>query len=404
MPRLIWLPRIFAAVFFAGQCFIGASILARPYLGEAWPGLFRDWAEPLRGMQAQPPAAALTVRHVLDGTYQTAAAGWVAANLPQRAAVVRAYNEVMWRGFGTSYMANRELVRGKSGALYEKGYVLAHCGILASTDLKALPAFARRLRAAQDWFRTRGQYAIYMLAPVKTSWFPDDAPGRFDCPAARRDPARGPALAALDAAGVHYVDARAVLETTRQQVPVELFPRNGTHWNDLGAVLGARALVESLRAMGLGTLPVPSYGLIVEADETGFDRDLSNLLNLLVPPPGNRSPRVTMTSAGTAEAPRLVAINDSFFALPAYQLTIAGVFRSAVLFEYLTLNQRRYEGATVTFITAPEPEIVHDILTAEVVVLEEIESRVGGPYARRFLDLVEREMARAAEETVKAPP
>jgi hypothetical protein len=101
------------------------------------------------------------------------------------------------------------------------------------------------------------------------------------------------AIRALQSKGINVVDARAALEAARfGRLPAELFPRNGTHWNWLGAATAANALVDKVRSLGLPDLPHLSYDVTIEPDElpNSFDRDLSDLLNLLITPRGDPSP------------------------------------------------------------------------------------------------------------------
>jgi alginate O-acetyltransferase complex protein AlgJ len=387
-------PPLLAFFLLAVQGVIGVLTLVQPLAGEIAPALFRNWAPPLLGMRAATPAVVLHIASIMDGSFQRAAETWIGDHVAQRPAIVRAYNEALWRGFGTSYMANRSLVRGRGGTLFEQSYILTYCGIYLATDVAGLPAFARRLRAAEDWFERRGRHLVYYVAPVKPNWFPDRIPTSFPCPTDKRNVVRPSVLAAFGDAGVDYVDGPAVFEARRGQVPVELFPRNGIHWNWLGAAIGADALLQKLRELGLSTLPTLNYVVNIKDQETGLDRDLSDLLNLLSLPPGDPSPSVVVTPTNPAGRFRLAAVNDSFLPLPISLLETGRVFRSATLFGYLTLEQLRYEGDTVVAIKLSVADIARTLLEADVVVLEEVESRVGGPYALQFLSIVETEMAR----------
>lgn len=372
---------------------IGVLTLLQPLIEGAVPALFPAWTSPLQGMQTRAPAVTLGLRPVLDGSFQSAAAAWVGDHIAQRSTIVRAYNEVLWRSFGTSYMANRSLVRGLGGTLFEQNYILAYCGIRSITDITSLPAFARRLRVTEDWFVQRHRRLVYYLAPVKTSWFPDRIPASFPCPAGKRDQVRSSVLTAFQKAGVDFVDGRAVLEAQRGQIPVELFPRNGIHWNWLGTAIGTNALLLKLRELGLTTLPLLRYNVTATSQEEGSDRDLSDLLNLIWPPPSDLAPRVAVTPAEPAGTLRLAAVNDSFFEyLPITLLDAGRIFRSETVFGYLTLDQRHYESGEMVPIKKNAAGIMQTLLDADVVVLEEVESRVGGPYALQFLDMVEEEM------------
>jgi alginate O-acetyltransferase complex protein AlgJ len=381
---------------FVAQASVGLFTLAQPMAGQALPEVFRSWLPPLQGVLTSAPPVELRVRPILDGSFQRAAAEWLARHVVQRATIVRVYNELLWQTFGTSYMTNRRLVLGKHGTLYEERYITAYCGIANVTDVAALPEFARRLHSAEVWFRKRGHRFVYYSAPVKTSWFPDHIPADFPCPAAKRDQVRPAVATAFRLGGVDYVDGRAALEAERGRVPFELFPRNGIHWNWLGAAIGVDALLQKLYELGVRVSPNLTYEVSVEDDETGTDRDLADLLNLLWQPEAAPAPRIVVKQRAVPQgALRLVTINDSFFEyLPIKLLDAGHIFRSEAIFGYMTLDQRFYEDGKQMAVKADEANIMHAVLDADVVVLEEVESRVGGPYALRFLELVEAEMAR----------
>jgi hypothetical protein len=359
---------------------------------------FADWAPPLVGVLPPAPDAAFSAQAVMDGSFQPAAQSWVSDHVFQRAAIVRSFNQALWDGFGSSYMEGRAAVRGKGGSLFEQSYILSYCGISPASDIIAMPDFARRLRAAQDWFTRHGKILVYYIAPTKTGWFPDRMPGNFPChPEAGAVAVRDAVLTALRQSAVAYVDGPLALEEKRGHVPTELFPRNGIHWNWLGTAIGTEALLAKLRALGVTGLPALTYDISIAPDETGTDRDLADLLNLLRPPPGDPAPTMTVRPPATAGTLRLATVNDSFFEyLPMVLLQSGHIFASETVFGYMTLDQRLYQNGTITKITADKAEIMKTLLASDVIVLEEIENRAGGPFAYQFLDMVDAEIAQEA--------
>ncbi len=381
-------------LLFALQGIVGVLTLVQPFAAKRVPALFQTWAPVLVGVRASAPVVQPNVQSVLDGSFQRAAEVWVGDHLVQRPAVVRVFNEVLWQGFGTSYMAHRSIVRGLGATLYEEDYILAHCGISLATNIATLPSFARRLRVVQDWFNARGRHLVYYVAPVKTSWFPERIPASFPCPDKKQNIVRPSVLAAFHQAGVDFVDGPAALEARRGHFPVELFPRNGIHWNWLGTAIGVDALLEKLRELGIGAVPTLKYDISITNQESGTDRDLADLLNLLWPLPGDASPNVTVTPINSPGTLRLAAVNDSFLKyLPMVLLDAGHIFRSETVFNYLNLDQWYYENGTIAVIDRDTAEITRTLLDADVTVLEEVETRVGGPYALRFLAMMEAKMA-----------
>ena len=381
---LTWTPRILALAVLAALGAGGLSALED-----------RPADTSLVGMQVPPEKVALTAAALWNGDYQKAAEDRAAAALPVRPKVVRAYNQWLWDAFGVSSMASGSIIRGRKGALFEESYIEAHCGLRLKVDVAALPDYARRLRRAQDWFEARGQRFVYVLAPIKTTWFPDKVPPGYRCEPPLRDSVYPAARLALTRAGIHWVDGRAVLEAQRGKLGYEFFPRNGIHWNQLGVALAGRAFAEELNRQGLATPPL-AWDLAQAPDETGLDRDLSGLLNLRRQPKGWKAPSVTPRPLGPPGSAKLTmtAVNDSFFDPLALFLTQTRLVGRARNYGYLTLAPIEYRDDGVSPLTATPEIVLKDLMASDVVVLEQVESQTGGAVGRKFLDLVEAEMAR----------
>jgi len=389
------LPRLLVGFFFVVMSTVGVLTMLRPLLHGTLDSPYRDWAPALVGMQAAQDQPALTLEAILDRRFQRAAESWVASNLPQRAVLVRSFNEVIWLMFGESYMAKRELVLGRDGMLFSKEYIAAYCWG-GPIDPAASLSFAARVRHVQDWFAARGQFFVYMLVPTKPSFVQHSLPTAFPCEEKKRDQLYSQAVTTLRAAGVNLVDGRAALLDAR--VPM-LFPRNGTHWNWQGAAIATDALVQELRRQGLPGLADFKYSVSVTPDEFGNDRDLAYLLNLWHPPP--RAPSVAVRVEPTGAAARnnltLVAVNDSFFEFNAHLLSASQIFGTIDAYGYLTVNQGRVINGVPQKLALGTDAILKRILSANVVVLEVVEIQgLFSDFITQTLKLIEEEARRGA--------
>lgn len=391
MRRLISLvPQLLALLFVAVLAVIGAMTVLRPVLEPRLPAFYREPVKVLMGMQSVQASPPLALDTLFSGSYQKSADGALSAALFQRATLVRAFNEAQWRLFGTSYMASGSLVRGRDSVLFEESYIDAYCGLRLAVRVQDIPRFTARLRVVQDWFERRGQRFVYVLAPTKTTWFPSAIPRAFHCASQAHDHTYGPAQVALTRAGINWIDGRAILLAARRRAGFELFPRNGIHWNRLGQALADRALIEKLRSLGMTTLTPLTWDLSAGPDEVGSERDLSELLNLWARLPAWPTPLVTAHRSAPAAKPlTLTAVNDSFFDPMALMLTEAGDFDRIRDYGYLTLSQVEYHEGAATSIKSDRARIVYDLTHSDVVVLEEVESRPGGPFSVEFLDMIE---------------
>lgn len=381
---LTWIPRILAALTLAVMAALGVS----PLLRERLP-----MPEPLAGMQLPAERPPLTPAALWSGEYQKATEANAAASLPPRPTIVRAFNQAQWNTFGTSDMASGTIVRGRKGALFEESYITAKCGLLIPVKLQRMPQFAQRLRRAQDWFEARGQRFVYVMAPVKTTWFPELIPPSYPCDGPKADTIYPTARQALDAAGVHWVDGRATLAAQRGKLGYEMFPRNGIHWNDLGVALTAGAFVDELRRQGVAG-PKLAWTVETAPDEIGSDRDLASLLNLAHPPRAWKTPRVTPQTLGPPGSGKLAltAVNDSFMDTLSLFLSRTELVSRARNYGYVNLAPVEYRPTAVTAI--PADGLVQDLKTSDIVVLEAVETQTGGQLGLRFLEIVEAEMAR----------
>ena len=212
---------------------------------------------------------------------------------------------------------------------------------------------------------------------------------------ARRDHNYPAAIQALTAAGVTFVDGRAALEAARGH-GIELFPRNGTHWNQLGAALFVDAFIEALRRDGVQGVPRLRYSVSMTPSESGWDIDLISLANLLWQPGGAPAPLVQLGPPEFQGTLRLVTVNDSYLSLPVWYLITGEVFRQIDFYYYFHLYRRRYPEVIDSAVDPGRAEDMAPILTADIILLEEVEARWGGPLAVGFLDAVDRMRASAA--------
>jgi SGNH hydrolase-like domain, acetyltransferase AlgX len=387
--------RLVFGLLFLTMAGIGLLTLTRPWLEALAPALYRDGQPALVGVQAAEPTRTAGFAAVFDGSLQRAADAWMSREVSYRSLFVRFFNETLYRVFAASYMNNRTIVFGSKQTLFERHYIEAYCGILQDTDRAPADVFARRLRVAQDWFASRGQRLIYAIAPSKTAWFPDRIGSAFRCPQEHRDRIYPAAIQALTTAGVTFVDGRAALEAARGN-GIVLFPRNGIHWNQLGAALFVDAFIQALRRDGVQGLPRLQYSVSMTPSESGWDVDLISLANLLWQPGGAPAPLVQLGPPEFQGTLSLVTVNDSFLNLPVWYLTTGQVFRQIDFYYYFHLYHRRYPEVIDSPVDPSRAEDVAPILNADIILLEEVEARWGGPLAVGFLDVVDRMRVNAA--------
>ena len=95
----------------------GVLALGRSWLSPIAPVLYEGLAPPLVGVVNTTPPAAPTWANIEAGRTQAAASATFDSAIPQRAFVVRAFNDMLWWSAGASYMASRTLMTGRRGNL-----------------------------------------------------------------------------------------------------------------------------------------------------------------------------------------------------------------------------------------------------------------------------------------------
>lgn len=227
---------------------------------------------------------------------------------------------------------------GRDGWLYqgkEADLAHSHCVQLRDEELRSWQELGR---SRQDWFERRGIAFIWSMAPNKHTLYPEYFP---ETAAAPTNPAcRGDLLSKRlgRETGVDFLNLRPVLLEAKEAH--RLYHRTDTHWNQLGAFLGARAILKRVRARfpQVSELSLEGFEIRRVVDEYGGN--LSGLLSIyglrfpeeryaLAPrggfvarptegtPPidpswdGHRKKRLVMAT-GRPELPTAVMVHDSF--------------------------------------------------------------------------------------------
>jgi hypothetical protein len=139
---------------------------------------------------------------------------------------------------------------------------------------------------------------------------------------------------------VRVVAAREVLRETPSSIA--FYPRNGIHWNELGAALAARELVATLRQAG-AALPEYRFETGMRSKEQGLDLDLLRLMNLAHEPSRPPAPTVTSTIMDADSHLSLAEVSDSYMSGVNELLQRSGIFQHVDTFYYLILERRTWD-------------------------------------------------------------
>lgn len=247
--------------------------------------------KPLNGAFEVAPPAKFNAAGLLANAYQPALERYLEDRIGFRSILIRLRNQLQYSLFQMSPAANFAV--GRHRTLFEQAYIDAYLGTDYVGD-DQVRFNARRFRSVQDTLANHGVRLVFVIAPSKATFMPENLP-----PAVRqRARARSNYAAyaqALPAAGVHLLDLSRAFRQWKRTSPYPLFAPGGTHWSLYG---GARA-ADSLRAYLHDSLQLApaAFGLgqpELTTKPRDTDADIAAAMNLLFAP-----------RAGTLAYPRL---------------------------------------------------------------------------------------------------
>jgi hypothetical protein len=179
-------------------------------------------------------------------------------NMGFRATLVRLHGRLVWSLSGDS-PAPETVVRANPWLFLRSERVLDGFRRVDPFSPAALAAWRSTLEARRRWLAERNIPYLVVIPPDKESIYADAVPSwATRAPGPSRLAQLGGELRAQS--GVQLLDLTAALEDERPTA--RLFHYTDTHWNDLGAFAGYRAIAERLRAWFPGLRPLTSADMI----------------------------------------------------------------------------------------------------------------------------------------------
>jgi hypothetical protein len=311
------------------------ALLLLPAVQAKWP-LFA--VRPLSGYAPPAPHPTLDWPGLRASTYQPRLEQYITDQLGFREDLIRLRNQLGYSIFQES--PNNRLAVGQHDMLFEREYLDAYLG----TDFvgEAQVQFhVRRLRAVQDTLARHGVQLVFVIAPSKATFMPENLPGWVQRQPRARTNYQAYAQA-LPAAGVHTLDFSQAFQRWKPRAAYPLFPPGGTHWSMYGGALAADSLRRYVQQV-LHVQPAPFR--LVTSDVTTTPResddDISKGMNLLTPPAGVRLAYPTLEYAPLAPGqtkPNALLIGDSFGWIWIADKFFPGSFNEASRYWYYNLE------------------------------------------------------------------
>jgi len=371
--------------------YIGAALLLVLPLLTVWnlvtshfaPELQLRIGPPLRGVTVPPAPASFNLHAFADGSWQKAVTTSVGEAYPLRPLLIRFNNELRHKVFG-AYGAPG-IINGDNGQLIEEGYLKEYCARNLVTFEQKARDWISRLKEIQDFYEMRGHVFIYLITPSKVAHLPEYFVHRVACASSEQD--RNAMLPLYDRllteSGIHLVDAARLTHQLKGKYEIELFPAGGVHWNALAIANAANAVLDEInREEKRPVAPRLSWTYTVTNKATGTDRDLVDLINVLMPNTLYPTPKVTFNrTGGCGEFPvssmRIALVGGSFIHELARTLINAGCLARLESYDYLYNSLR----AGSEYKDVKRRLTSSDILPlrdSDIVILEENEAALPG--------------------------
>lgn len=341
----------------------------------------------LSGVTDDPAPVTASLRTFADGALQKSAMQTVSEANPLRPPLIRLANQVRYKLFG-AYGAPG-VVAGEHGQLIEQAYVDEYC----RRDLTVLEAKAHawipKLKALQDTFAARGHTLLYVITPSKMAHMPEAFLPRLPCASTLFDRTQYLPIYTrmLREAGVRFVDLATLTHGLRGRYEIDVFPEGGVHWNALGVAHAADAVLAEINR-DQAIAPRLKWGYAITDRPAGSDRELVDLINVLLPQARYATAKVTFDKNACADFPAarldVAIVGGSFIHALARTLIVDGCLAGLRSYNYLYRGRRG----------GPNYAIDKDRLTAadisplrdnDLVLLEENEEVLpGSAHAEEF--------------------
>jgi hypothetical protein len=196
----------------------------------------------IEGVEARHPfiAPAPSGGALATGGWQRDAERQIADAFPLRRQLIVGYDRAMYLGLHD--IPSPHVVGGRDGWFFlgdeERWYIT---GERTLSDAQ-LTAVAELYRARSDWCRRRKIRYVFLLAPNKSTIYPEYLPSGLT----REQPTIADRLVPLlRARGITVADPRAALIAAARTI--EVYSKGDTHWNDAGAITAYRAVLDAIR-------------------------------------------------------------------------------------------------------------------------------------------------------------
>jgi hypothetical protein len=250
--------------------------------------------------------------------------------------MIRINNQLDYWILNTTRMYRGNIVVGKQGVLFERGYISQAFGYAPAMPDDAIRSVGAKIKQLHSLLAARGVALLVIATPGKVSFMSNFVPTAFPNYHQKAPRNFDRLLKIFSEMGVPFFDCRREMRESPEASRAPLFPRGGTHWTMLGAYAALERpinqLLQKVNQSASTRLVLDDVWVTPIATDT--DSDLLDLTNLLAPDRSYGTVRVRVHIAGSPLPKAIVFVGSSFGAQIQSLLLQARVAPRVLRFEY----------------------------------------------------------------------
>lgn len=316
---------------------------------------------------------------------------------------IHAHNQVYYSLFKKTFVLNNTLIIGKHNQLFQYSYIDAYCNMQEKMNNQQhllLVDWVKKIKEISNFFEKKGITFVYLITPSKAEYMPRSIPNRFHCKDIGLSQRVIDIEKILQDNHVRYVNGATLMVDASKTYHTAMFPKGGTHWNDLGASIAANKIIEAINQdHHVFIHPIRfnyRFARVEERKALDADDDLLRLIGLIKPDLSYIVPKVSYVKDNTTNKPlKVTFIGGSFIENVANTFMLNHSFAKITHYFYYNLQKRVYQNGSPDFsfgvnVDPSTPNELKDIFSSDVFILEENSSLIMSGHANNMYMLVKR--------------
>lgn len=314
----------------------------------------------------------LTVKGVLDGSFQTAAETFFREHLPGRSAMIKAKNQFVVNAFSKSPVDG--VLIGKNQQLFTPSFIRLWYQLSGPTTDEFIEELANTIQKFNNLMKKQDIQTVIYITPTKARFYPDDIPDIYRFAASEHPEATAyeKLIKALRPLNIPTFDSITYLEANSSNGFLNgypLFAKTGTHWSQSTGAMVAYAFGEFLKSSCGYQLPEMSINIEPVGEPEYPDADIFDILNIYTKPYDQYTkPVFTITDPGK-NLPGMLCRGGSFMGQSMAHLVRQGYFSKDIWMENTMLFEEKFTKLR-NFSDYSEVDLKESFKDIDLVILE----------------------------------